>query len=212
MHSPKDPSYLAARAVRQGTLQLAPAELAITQSLSTLLDARVLHVTLALKSGKAFRQLVIAVAVETSAERARLGEPSSRQRVAASMRPALLHSEFALGGVLPELVVGFAALEDIELQVALTAIKPDLEALAKTQPERIWNVIANGGTQHTVFFHRESDVTEPHMSAVRADVLAALKKHDDFNLFGTHSLASLHFDSHERFEREYGGNFHLYFQ
>ena len=212
MHSPKDKSYLQARAIRQGTLQLAPAELAITRALSLLLDARVLNVTFALKSGKAFRQLVIAVAVETSAERARLDEPSTRQHVAASLRPALMHSKFAVAGILPELIVGFAALEVIELQVALTAVKPDLEALAKAQPERIWSVVTNGATQHTIFFHREADVTEAHMNALRAEVLAALKKHDAFDLFGSHSLSFLYFDSHERFEREYGGNFHLYFQ
>ena len=212
MHSPKDNSYFQARAIREGTLKLAPEELASTHALSALLDARVLNITLAMKSGESSRQLVIAVAVETSAERARLDNSTAKQRVAESLRPELMQSEFASAGVLPELVVGFAAFEDIELQVALAAITPDLQALAKTQPQRIWNVITNGGTQHTVFFHREADVTETHMSELRADALAALKKHDAFNLFGEHSLTFLHFDSHERFEREYGGNFHLYFQ
>jgi len=47
---------------------------------------------------------------------------------------------------------------------------------------------------------------------VRDAFLVALKKHDAFNLFGDHSLVFLTFDSKERFDREYGGSFHLYYQ
>jgi len=123
-----------------------PAKFALLQSLSRQLDARVLNFTCALKSSATFRQLVIWAAVETSADRARLHQPAAQKLVADTLRPSLAQSECASEGTLPELLVGFTAVEDIELMVAIAAIKGDVAAIAKTHAEHIWMTSANGPT------------------------------------------------------------------
>lgn len=177
-----------------------------------------------------YKQQVVRLNLERTEECQRMDTPENQNFLAEIFKGIFLSPEWAAFkhddlkkdfwsvslAPFPEVIVGFYALEDLELKLAKKAVGERKEILAEKFPDLIWTIASMSDFNYPIiFFHTDASLKECLMNGVvetiKSDFLTELKKQDDFNYFGSHSV-NLSFDSKESFERDYEGNWHDYFQ
>jgi hypothetical protein len=119
-----------------------------------------------------------------------------------------------INGIYPDINVGYTCMERIDLQIAYTNANDELNTITIPYQDEVWHVSMNGNNR-TIFYYTEEQLKKNSSNgindALRAQMLAILKKYDTYQCFGEHSLM-IYFDSKESFDRDYDGKWHYYYK
>ncbi len=231
MYTSKDASYIQARAIKTGTHKLHPFYQKIVDWANQKFGVCVLDFMCYTKqTSVGYKQQAVILNVETIADCQRLENPEIRSFLDqiflciltspewAAQEHDVIKKDFWSTDIVPypELFVAFHSLEGVEVSNAKKKVGERMEILGANYPDLIWNITGMSGYEFPiVFFYTDEALNKAHqdgtVKAIEKIYLQELKKHDEFNYFGEHSV-SLRFDSKESFDRDFSGNWHYYFQ
>lgn len=231
MYNPTDKSYIQARAIKTGKHKLSIAHQQLVDWVSQQFDVNALDFTCETReTSMGYRQQFISIILETKSECQKIETRNNQVEIAKKFMAYFTSAEAALNNgdqlknsvfpvndkPFPEIIVGFHSLEEIELKIAKKKVGEKFQAFHKKYKNHIWLINSMSDNQHPiVFYHTDLQVNENRVNGITQticdDFLKELKKHDEFNYFGQHSI-SIRFDSKESFDRDFQSNWHYYFQ
>lgn len=230
MYNPTDPSYKQAREIKTGKHKLHPVHQQLIDWVSKQFHVHALDFqTHTIETPAGYQQQMLFIILETIAECERM-EKTNYQELTKKFIDYFTSSDQALKKMdplkskvglfetrpFPEIIIGFHALESIELKVAKPKVKlDDLFTLKKYKDQISGTSTFNGGMSWIVFYYTDAQVKENRTNGISAEIeaelLQQLKKHDAFNYFGPHSVF-VQFDSKETYDRDFNGQDYMYYR
>ena len=231
MYTSTDASYIQARAVKKGKHKLDAFYQKIIDWANQKFGVRVLDFMCYTKqTSVGYKQQAVILHAETIGDCQHLENPETKSFLNQIFLGILTSPEWAAhehdsikkdywptdSVPYPELFVAFNSLESIEVSLAKKLVGDRKEILSANYPDLIWCITGMSGYEYPiVFFYTNEAMKNANDDGTIDDIkktyLNELKKHDEFDYFGDHSV-NLQFDSKENFDRNFSGNWHYYFQ
>lgn len=226
MYSSTDKSYLQARAIKKGGYQLDVEAQEIVDWFSHQCQVKALDFYFyTVETDRGYRQQHIRVIVEREEESDRLEKQDRTEMVKQfrhyfsqrhSQKDKLKSDFFPVreGEKYPETVLGFLALETIEIIAAYEKADQEIRDLQKQFPE-IWSMTKNS-IYWTIFYYTDHQWKDNEANGntrkLKDAILAALRKHDTFGFVDERSLKYILFDTKQNLDENYQGNMYYYFK
>lgn len=229
MYTTTDPAYLQARAIKRKERVLAAPHNALLDAFGEVLGVRPLDFSLdAWETTVGYRQQLVGVIMERVGDCTRVGTEANGRRVAEVFIEYVARHDAAgdwtkqrvhpaVGGVFPEVIVAFWALESIEAQIANAKVDP---AAIAARFEDVVSIetsgIAGSGLPfRTVWFETDAALAAARSSgvtdAITAAFVDAVREHDEFGWFGPHSV-DVRFDTRQNVAENFGGQDWMYYR
>lgn len=224
MYNASDKSYLQTRAIKRGQHKLIPTHQQLVDWIKDTLNINVLDFTCETKETSAgYRQQMLFIIIETFSDEKKVSTQENEDLIREKFMeyftlndPVIRNFDplkkdiFPLtNGSFPETLICFRPLEEIELKIAKEKVRKDLTFIEKYK-EHVWRYDIE-----TVFYYTDAQVKENRQNgisqAIENELLENYKKYDEFNYFGSHSIAIV-FDSKETFDRDFEGKDWVYYR
>lgn len=225
MYNPTDKSYLQARAIKKNGYQLAPENQAMVDWISERFQVKAIDFNLEkVETSKGYKLQRIYIILEREEECERMEKMDRTELVshfknyftAEHGKKDQLKNDYypATERDYPEMVFGFNALESIEVMVAYEKADTEIRSIQERFPD-IWSMSKNWH-YWTVFYYTDQQWKDNESNGTTAKIkeliLAMLKKHDTFGLFGEKALQFILFDTKQNLDENYQGNMYYYYK
>lgn len=226
MYYPTDKSYLQALAIKKGGYQLDSEAQEIVDWFSDTYQVKALDFNLnTIETEMGYRQQHIRVILEREEECERIEKMDRTEMVKQFMnyfsqkhsrkdRLKIGYFPAAENEKYPEIVLGFHALQTIEIYVAYEKADQEIRDLGKQFPD-IWDLSKNWH-YWTVFYYNDQQWKDNEANGTTAEIkkriLFILKKYDTFGLVDASALKFVIFDTKQNLDENYGGNIYYYYK
>lgn len=227
MNNATDPVYLQARAIKTGTHKLHPVHQQLVDDVSKQFGVRALDFTCSTqKTTSGNRQQVVLVIVETSEDCKKL--ESQQAALVKLFMPYLLSTDKqvkladplkraiyqATEKPYPEVITGSCALEKLEAAATREKGKNTILLLKEKYPAELHSIVPyHNGQNIILFYHTDKQRAESEANGFTAMLrnIILQELNDTYGDAGGHTF-NVFTDSEEAFQRDYKGDWHIYFQ